>query len=107
MDRFQTLLAKSTCGATAWAREAERWLPPLQPRHLHVIQGTADKFAFEHVRAAVEARRVFKNESAAAGQGLRLDYVRAQLEQLQDTFMSQLVDMVDIGAHVELNWERV
>jgi len=40
-------------------------------------------------------------------QGLTLVDVRAQLEQLQDTFMSQLTYTVDRRAEVKLNWERV
>jgi len=40
----------------------------------------------------------------SSNQGLTLVHVRAQLEQLQDTFMA---DTVDGRAQVELKWERV
>jgi hypothetical protein len=59
----------TTCSATAGGREAERWLPALQPRHLHVINGTPDKFAFDHVRGAMEARRALRKRGFAAGAG--------------------------------------
>ena len=38
-----------------WAREAERWLPALTPRNLHVINGGGDKFAIGWF-AATEAK---------------------------------------------------
>jgi hypothetical protein len=44
--------------------------------------------------------------SATAAQGLTLAHVRAQLEQLQDTFMSQ-AGSVDRRAQVKLKSERV
>ena len=44
-----------------WAQELERWLPQLQPRHLHIIFGSADKFSLLHLA------REFPYAGAAAG----------------------------------------
>ena len=59
----------------AWAREAERWLPELTPANLVVVNGSADTFAVDEVRAVAESREKAREEErlwaarAAAGFG--------------------------------------
>ena len=50
----------------AWAREAERWLPELTPANLVVVNGSADAFAVDEVRAASESLEKARREEARA-----------------------------------------
>ena len=69
LDEGPLLVVVPASMRLAWARELERWLPELQPRNLHVITSSFDKFALEHVKRATETRRAL-GTNAEDGNGM-------------------------------------